>query len=97
MITEEEILHLAHLARLELTDEQIKELPQQIKQILEYFDIINQVDTKDVKPSFHVHDIFNHFRADKEKKCSSDIVKRILSNAPSLEDNYFKTKSVFEN
>lgn len=47
---------IAHLARLELTEEEKTSFGKDIEQIIEHFDILNEVDTTGVKPLFYVHE-----------------------------------------
>src|SRR5437660_249212 len=52
-LTREEVLHVAKLARIGLTEEDVVKFQGQLSQILEHFDVLNQVDTEGVEPTTH--------------------------------------------
>jgi len=77
-ITSEEILHVADLARLELDAAAARSLVPQITEILEYVDLMQQVDTSDVPPTTHAISLKNAFR--------DDVCRTHLENAAALEN-----------
>ena len=81
------IKHVASIARLNLTESEIKEFLPQLKEILSAFSKIKQVNTKNVKPSYHVVDIKNALREDIPKKCLDN--KTALKNTRHKKDGYF--------
>ena len=86
-ITKEEVLYVAHLARLDLDEESIEKFAGQIDQILGYIEKLNQVDTRDVKATSHAIFLTNAFRDDEEKE---HIDRELaLANAPEKEDGNF--------
>ena len=91
-ITKEEVLHVANLARLELTDDEIERFSRQIGTVLEYMDALNQVDTSGVTSTFNATFITNAFREDTR----TDHMDRdkILSNAPDKDDEFFLVPKV---
>ena len=86
-ITRGEVLHVAHLARLELDEEAIDRFAGQIAEILDYIDKLNQVDTTGVRPTSHALFLSNAFREDSEIGHLDR--KLALSNAPEEEDGNF--------
>jgi aspartyl-tRNA(Asn)/glutamyl-tRNA(Gln) amidotransferase subunit C len=86
-ITKDEVLHVAHLARLHIDENYIDTFAGQIGTILEYVDTLNQVDTTGVRPTSHAIDLTNAFRED-EVSDKFDF-KRALANAPEKEDGNF--------
>jgi aspartyl-tRNA(Asn)/glutamyl-tRNA(Gln) amidotransferase subunit C len=86
-ITKEEVLYVAHLARLDLDEESIEKFAGQIDEILGYIEKLNQVDTRNIKPTSHAIFLTNVFREDKER----EHIKRelALANAPEKEDGSF--------
>ena len=68
-IDKELISHVAEVARLELTEKEIKEFLPQLKEILDAFSQIQKVDTKNTKPSYHAVELKNRLREDTPKKC----------------------------
>jgi aspartyl-tRNA(Asn)/glutamyl-tRNA(Gln) amidotransferase subunit C len=86
-ITKEEVLYVAHLARLDLDEESIERFAGQIDEILGYIEKLNRVDTRDVKPTSHAISLTNAFRDDEEKE---HIDRELaLANAPEKEDGSF--------
>ena len=86
-ITKNEVLHVAELARLELDEESIERFAGQIGEILEYVDTLNQLDTKDIKPTSHAIFLNNAFRQDEEREHLDN--DEALANAPEKEDGGF--------
>lgn len=86
-ITKDEVIHVAHLARLQIDENHLDTFAGQIGTILEYVDTLNQVDTAGVRPTSHAIDLTNAFREDE----TSDIFDsdRALANAPEKEDGNF--------
>ena len=86
------IKHVAELARLELTEEEIKKFTPQLKETLEFFSKLQEVKTDIIKPSFQPVEIRNSMREDKEKSCLSQ--EEALSLAKNKKDGYFKGPKV---
>ena len=82
------IEHVANVARLKLTEEEIKKFLPQLKESLEFFSILQELDTKDVKPSFQPIEIKNVMREDEEKPCLSQ--DDALSLTEHKKEGYFK-------
>lgn len=76
----EEVLKIAHLARLELSDEEALRYSSELTKILEYFSKLQKLDTQDVSPTFHALKVPTPFREDKVKPFK--YVEEILKNAP---------------
>ncbi len=82
------IRHVAEVARLELTDAEIKEFLPQLKDILETFSQIQKVDTANIKPSFHPIELNGAMREDVPKESLSN--EAALKNTVHKKDGYFK-------
>jgi aspartyl-tRNA(Asn)/glutamyl-tRNA(Gln) amidotransferase subunit C len=93
-ITKEEVLYVANLARLDLDEATIDKFAGQIGNILEYIELLNQVDTTDVKPTSHAIALTNAFREDEEKEHLDR--DRVLANAPRKEDGSFIVPKVLD-
>jgi aspartyl-tRNA(Asn)/glutamyl-tRNA(Gln) amidotransferase subunit C len=91
IISEEEVKHLAELARIELSNREIASLRIQVNEILDYFRKIDEVDTHNVQPTYHVQDIVNVFREDKPEKPEPD---ELLKNVPRKKDRYIKAPRI---
>ena len=86
-ITKEQVLYVAHLARLDLDEESIEKFAGQIDEILGYIEKLNQVDTQNIKPTSHAIFLTNAFREDQER---GHIERELaLANAPEKEDGSF--------
>lgn len=86
-ITKEEVLHVADLARLTIDEAQVEKLADQLGAILAYFDTLNHIDTRDVKPTFHA--VFSPTAFREDEKADHLDHETALSNAPEKEDGYF--------
>lgn len=93
-ITKDEVLYVANLARLDLDEAAIEKFAGQIDNILEYIELLNQVDTRDVKPTSHAIALTNAFRDDEQKEHLDR--DRVLANAPRKEDGSFVVPKVIE-
>ena len=91
-ITKEEVLYVAHLARLDLDAESIEKFAGQIDEILGYIEKLNQVDTRNIKPTSHAIFLTNAFREDEEREHIER--ERALANAPEKEDGNFVVPKV---
>ncbi len=93
-ISREEVEHVAHLARLGLSEEEKTRLQQQLSQILETMRSIDQVDTTTIPPTAQVIPIDTIMREDHARPSESTI--DILRNAPSHEAGFFKVPPVLK-
>jgi aspartyl-tRNA(Asn)/glutamyl-tRNA(Gln) amidotransferase subunit C len=91
-LTEEDVAHLAWLARIELSDQEQRRFTAQLNTILEYFAMIDRVDTRDVRPTFHAFDLVNVMRDDVVEPCLT--MEEALRNAPRREKGYFKAPRI---
>ncbi len=80
--------HVAETARLKLTEDEINKFLPQLKESLEFFSKLQEVNTDNVKPSFHPVEIKNVMREDVEKECLSQ--DDALSLTEHKKDGYFK-------
>ena len=93
-LSREEVLHLAQLVRMGLPEEEIERLQKQLSNILENFQVLQDVDTSDVPPTGHAIDLNTVMREDVPKE--SIPVEDVLANAPRRENNLFRVKAVLE-
>ena len=87
-ISRELLLHVAHLARLELRDDELARLEVQLNDILAAVSKVAELDLSDVQPTSHPLDVVNVWEADEPRPCLP--VEEALANAPQREGNYFK-------
>lgn len=87
-ITRDEVLHVARLARLELTDEEAERFTEQLSAILEAVAKVSELDLSDVEPTAHPLDLVNVWGEDEPRQ--SLPVDEALANAPDRQDGFFK-------
>jgi len=87
-INRDEVLHVARLARLALSDEEIDRLGAQLNAILEAVGKVSELDLADVEPTAHPLDLVNVW-ADDEPRASLT-VEDALANAPDREAGFFR-------
>jgi aspartyl-tRNA(Asn)/glutamyl-tRNA(Gln) amidotransferase subunit C len=92
-LSREEVLKLAKLSRLRLTDEEIDQFGAEISEILEYVEQLGKVDTKGLKPTSQVTGLVNVTRLDEEINYQAKPAD-LLKNAPAVEKKQFKVKRV---
>ena len=80
--------HVAEVARLKLTEEEIKKFLPQLSEALEFFMQLEEVDTTGIKPSFQPVELKNAMREDIEKECLTQ--DGALSQTEHKKDGYFK-------
>lgn len=93
-ITKEEVKHVAHLARLEFSEEELEQFTDQLAQILTYVAKLNELDTSQVEPTYHALRLTNVFREDEVK--ASIPTEEALANAPEREDGFFVVPKVIK-
>ena len=92
MLSREEVLHIAHLARLELTEEEIEAYQKQLSSILEYFARLQEVDTEGIPPTASVLPPRTVLRRDEPRPGRPR--EDILANAPDVVDGQFRVPPV---
>ncbi|HEY6398723.1 MAG TPA: Asp-tRNA(Asn)/Glu-tRNA(Gln) amidotransferase subunit GatC [Solirubrobacteraceae bacterium] len=69
MLDRSEVLHVARLARLELTDEEVERMGSELSKVLDHIEKIRELDLHGVPPTTHVVDVVNAFREDVPQPC----------------------------
>ncbi|MFH0972713.1 MAG: Asp-tRNA(Asn)/Glu-tRNA(Gln) amidotransferase subunit GatC, partial [Patescibacteria group bacterium] len=93
-LTKQEVQHIAKLARLDLTDEELKKYGSQLSDVLNYIDLLREVDVKDVEPTAQVTGLENVLREDVVKDWNEKEVEAALADAPEKEDRFIKVKRI---
>ena len=89
-----EVRHVAELAKLHLTEAELVQYAEQLSAILDYAEILQQVDTSHVPPTPYVLPLHNVLRDDvPEPSLPNDAA---LANAPDHADGFFRVRAVFE-
>ncbi len=94
MLTVEEVRHVAMLARLGLTDEEVEKFRVQLLDVLGYIDMLKKVDTASIQPTAQILSHSNVMREDESRP--SWPIEDILSNTPSQEDGFIRVPPVME-
>ena len=87
-ITREEVLHVARLARLELTGDEVGRFQEQLSDILEAVSKVSELDLSDVPPTAHPLEIANAWAEDEPRPCLP--LDDVFANAPDRDGDYFK-------
>ena len=95
MISEDQVKHIAKLARLKLSDKEIKKFSGQLSDILKYVEILNKVDTEKVEETSQVTGLTNVSEKDEiTRKCEGD--ELLLSSPLPKERKQIRVKSVIK-
>src|SRR5438046_3112020 len=92
-LSRDQVLKLAHLSRLKLTEEEIEQFSNELGEILDYVKVLDNVDVDGLEPTYQVTGLKNVMRADDEidyQAKPSDLIK----GAPAIENNQFKVKRI---
>lgn len=92
MVTLNDVKHIAELARLRFSKEELENFTHQLNQILEYVEKLNELDTEKVEPLSHPIEGNNVFREDELKPSIS--MEDALKNAPDSSEEFFKVPRV---
>jgi aspartyl-tRNA(Asn)/glutamyl-tRNA(Gln) amidotransferase subunit C len=93
-ITREEVLHVARLARLALSDADADRLRAQLSDLLEYMKQLDRLDTRDVVPTSHAVEMGTPFREDVVRPFGDR--EALLKNAPDREGDFFRVPRIIE-
>jgi aspartyl-tRNA(Asn)/glutamyl-tRNA(Gln) amidotransferase subunit C len=91
-ITRDEVAHVARLARLILTDEELDTFTEQLAKILDHARDVEALDVADVPPTSHPYPLVNVVRPDEEQPCLDR--EAVLAGAPAIEDGQFRVPPV---
>lgn len=90
-LTRDDVLKLAQLARLELTDEEVEAFSRELSDILQYVEQLSSVDVKGLKPTNQVTGLTNVTREDEIRDYGYKVAE-LLKNVPDVQDNQIKAK-----
>ena len=92
MISTDDVKHVAKLARLELTDDEINKYSKQLDSIIKYVEQMNEVDTTGIEPMPHAIPVYNVMREDVVKY--EQTKEELMANAPYEEDGFFRVPKI---
>ena len=87
-ISKEELLHVAEVARLKLTEQEVELFSKQASDIIEWSKELGKIDTKNVKPSAHPLETINVAREDQEEECLKR--EEVFANTDHKKKGFFK-------
>ncbi|MFT7098466.1 MAG: aspartyl-tRNA(Asn)/glutamyl-tRNA(Gln) amidotransferase subunit C [Rickettsiales bacterium] len=93
-LTPKEVTKIARLSKIEVLDENKPEIAKKLSKILDWVEILNEVDTKNVEPLLNVHQIAMTMA--KDIVSDGAIADEILKNAPDAKYGYFTVPKVIE-
>ena len=91
MLDRSEVLHVARLARLRLTDEEVERMSRELSKVLDHIEKISELDLEGVPPTSHVVDVPGGLRADEPRPCLSP--EEALASAPAVAEGAFEVPS----
>ena len=91
MIDREQVLHVARLARLQLTEDEVTKIAGELSNILEHIEKIGELDLDGVPPTSHAVEVANALRPDEPRECLPREVA--LAQAPDVADEGFRVPS----
>ena len=94
MLSKEEVKHIAKLARLQLSDEEIEKYQKELSLILDYIGKLKEVDIKGVEPTSHAIEMENITRKDRALPAKAEIREKLLEQIPEKEGDYLKVRSI---
>jgi aspartyl-tRNA(Asn)/glutamyl-tRNA(Gln) amidotransferase subunit C len=93
-LTREEVEHVARLAHIGLSDDDVERFRTQLSQILDYFEILKRVDTEGVPPTSQALPLQNVTRPDETLRPLDH--EAVLANAPQRSDGFFRVRKILE-
>jgi len=93
-LSREEVEHIALLARIGLSEEEVERFRKELSSILSYFSRLQEVNTEGVPPTSHVIPLSNVMRED--EIAPSLPPEEVLSNAPEVEEGFIKVPPILE-
>jgi len=97
MISEKEVQRIAKLARIELTKKEVEKFQKDLSAILDYFELLKEVDTKNIEPVFCIlKDYLKGNAAREDKFYPGSVSDELIALAPAKKGRQIKVKSVFK-
>ena len=93
-LSREDVLHIARLARLGLSEAEVEKFREQLSHLLENFEVLQQVDTTDVPPT--AQSIYLQTVVRDDEVADSLPPDQILANAPQKDGDFFRVRAVLE-
>ena len=94
MISKEDVKHVASLAKLKFSEEEIDEFTDKFSEVLAYVEKLSQIDTENIEPTYQVYDYNQKLREDSVKEGLQR--EEVLQNAIEEQYGYFKILKIVE-
>ena len=94
MLTRDEIINVATLARIGVSEKDVERYKHDLSEILDYFKKLDELDVSAVESIGHITGMKNTFRTDKQEDFGKLGKEAIMKNVPEVKDEYIKVKSV---
>ncbi|MBI4226168.1 Asp-tRNA(Asn)/Glu-tRNA(Gln) amidotransferase subunit GatC [Candidatus Roizmanbacteria bacterium] len=95
ILTEDEIKHIARLANLPLTQEEINKFQEQLSEVVDYINKLNKINTDKVEPIAQLTDLVKVYKKDIQSSERSLTQEEASKNAKAKKNGFIKTKSIF--
>jgi aspartyl-tRNA(Asn)/glutamyl-tRNA(Gln) amidotransferase subunit C len=93
-LSREQVLHIAELAKLGITEEETERFAEQLSEILDYAEMLNRLDTDAIPPTAQAVTQRNVTRPDQVRPSLTPA--EVLANAPQRQDDYFRVKPILD-
>ena len=93
-LTREQVLHIARLARVGVTEEDVARLQEELSEILEHFEALRALDTEGVPPTSHPLPLESVMRSDEVRPSLS--TEDVLANAPLTHEDAFRVRAILD-
>ena len=95
MISKDEVIHIAKLARLELTEKEIGKMQKDLSSILDYFNVLNGAPLNNAESHAEKRGNENVVRKDEVIQRPASLASNLIAAAPDKKEGYIKVKSIF--
>ena len=95
-LSKENVTHIAELARLELSEQDLNKYGSQLSYVVDWIDQLKEVDATGVEPTAQVTGLENVMREDKVEDWNDEERKKALAEAPEMKDGQIKVKRILD-
>lgn len=95
MISKEEVQHIAQLARIRVDKKDVEKLQKDLSEILEYFNVLGEVDVSGVEPLTHSIALENISKEDVARPGTPALVQKLIDMFPAAKEGFLKVKAIF--
>jgi|SRR3989338_1831713 len=95
MISKEEVQHIAQLARIRVDEKDVEKLQKNLSEILDYFNVLGEVDVSRVEPMTHSIALQNVSREDVARSKDLTLTQKLIDMFPAIREGFLKVKAIF--